>query len=166
MTDDQTAPGATPQAAQDEMSLPLILRAQYTRDLSFENPNPIAAFTLDAENQPGISVNVQAKAQDLGERNFEVVLDIRVDAKMKDEPLFIAELSYGGIVTIGTVVADEDLSHFIMVETPHLLFPFARNIIADMVRNGNYPPFLMPPVNFAALFQQQQNQQNAAATQH
>ena len=158
MTDNQTG--------QDEMSLPLILRAQYTRDLSFENPNPIAAFTLDGQNQAGISVNVQAKAQDLGERNYEVVLDIRVDAKLKDDALFIAELSYGGIVTIGTVVADEDINHFIMVETPHLLFPFARQIISDMVRNGNYPPFLMPPVNFAALFEQQQKQQKPEDTKH
>lgn len=145
----------------------LIMRAQYIRDLSFENPNPIAAFTMSENEQPSISVNIQAKAQDLGERNFEVVLDIRIDAKQEKEPMFIAELSYAGIVTIGGHIIDSDMPHLIMVETPHLLFPFARNILADLTRDSGYPPLLLSPVDFQALYQQQQtNEQDVQPTQH
>lgn len=145
----------------------LIMRAQYIRDLSFENPNPIAAFTMSENEQPSISVNIQAKAQDLGERNFEVVLDIRIDAKQEKEPMFIAELSYAGIVTIGGHIGDSDMPHLIMVETPHLLFPFARNILADLTRDSGYPPLLLSPVDFQSLYEQQQtNEQDAQPTQH
>lgn len=145
-------------------SSPLIMRAQYIRDLSFENPNPIAAFAMNEEGQPSISVNIQAKAQDLGDRNFEVVLDIRIDATQKKDPLFIAELSYAGIVTVGAAVPENDMPHLIMVETPHLLFPFARNILADLTRDSGYPPLLLAPVDFSNLYAQQQ--QSSEVTQH
>jgi preprotein translocase subunit SecB len=140
----------------ENVSLPIMMRAQYVRDLSFENPNPLAAFASEDDAQPNISVGIQAKAQNLGDRNFEVVLDINIEAKREKETLFIVELSYGGIASVASEVPEEHLNPIVMIQIPHLLFPFARNIIADMTRDGGYPPLLLAPVDFANLYEQQQ----------
>lgn len=144
------------------MTLPLTIRAQYIKDLSFENPDPLASFSGDDEKQPSISVGIQAKAQNIGDQNFEVVLDIRIDATREKATLFIAELSYAGIVTIGENMSEEEVAKLVMVETPRLLFPFARNILADTTRDGGFPPLLLAPVDFEHLFEQQKSQ----ATKH
>lgn len=145
-------------STEQPMNQPLMIRAQYIRDLSFENPNPLSIFTSDSEHQPNISVSVQAKAQHLGERSFEVVLDINIDAKRENDQMFIAELSYAGVVTIAPEVKEEHVADMVMVGTPHLLFPFARNILADVTRDGGYPPLMLAPVDFAALYDQQKQQ--------
>ncbi len=139
----------------EQATLPIIVRAQYVKDLSFENPNPIAAFTQDQDTQPSISVNIQVRADNLGSGNFEVILETRVEAKRKENTLFIAELSYGAVVGLDGV-DEQSAVPFIMIETPHLMFPYARNIICDMTREGGFPPLLLAPVDFAALFRQQQ----------
>lgn len=138
-----------------------IVRAQYIRDLSFENPNPLAIFTSESQDQPEISVGIQAKAQNLGDRNFELILDFNIDAKRAQDTMFIVELSYGAVVTVSEDVAESDVQRAVMVDAAHLLFPFARNIIADMTRDGGYPPLMLAPVDFNNLYQQQ-NQQPAA----
>jgi preprotein translocase subunit SecB len=145
------APGTTP----------LAIRAQYIKDLSFENPNPIAIFSSDSEAQPSISVGIQAKAQNLGDRNFEVVLDIRIDATRDKDAMFVAELSYAGVVTVDDSVAEDLVNKMVMVEAPRLLFPFARNILADMTRDGGFPPLLLAPVDFEHLYEQQKSQGKA-----
>jgi len=119
---------------------PITMQAQYIKDLSFENPSPIAAFTNESKAQPGISVGIEAKAEAIGGRNFEVVLDIRIDANREKEHLFIAELSYAGIVTLSDSVNEGDAASLLMIEGPRLLFPFARNILADVTRDGGFPP--------------------------
>ncbi|WP_010300054.1 protein-export chaperone SecB [Candidatus Odyssella thessalonicensis] len=138
-----------------------IVRAQYIRDLSFENPNPLAIFTSESQDQPEISVGIQAKAQNLGDRNFELILDFNIDAKRAQDTMFIVELSYGAVVTVSEDVAESDVQRSVMVDAAHLLFPFARNIIADMTRDGGYPPLMLAPIDFNNLYQQQ-NQQPAA----
>lgn len=140
----------------DNVSLPIMMRAQYVRDLSFENPNPLAAFASEEDAQPNISVGIQAKAQNLGDRNFEIVLDINIEAKREKDTIFIVELSYGGIASVASEVPEEHLNPIVMIQIPHLLFPFARNIIADITRDGGYPPLLLAPVDFASLYEQQQ----------
>lgn len=139
-------------------SLPLTMHAQYIKDLSFENPSPVASFTNEHNAQPNISVNIQAKAENLGGRNFEVVLDIRIDATREESPLFVAELSYAGIITLGDNVTENDAGPLLMIEAPHLLFPFARNILADVTRDGGFPPLMLAPVDFSGLYEQQKDQ--------
>lgn len=140
----------------EQTSAPLILRAQYIKDLSFENPDPIESLSSQDESQPNIGVSVQAKAQNFGGRNFEVVLEIRADAKRDEKVLFIAELVYAGILTVGDQVSEENIAPLVMIEGPHLLFPFARNIIADVTRDGGFPPLMLAPMDFANLYLQQQ----------
>jgi preprotein translocase subunit SecB len=127
--------------------------------LSFENPSPIASFSNESNAQPNISVGIQAKADNLGGRNFEVVLEIRIDATREKTPLFVTELSYAGIVTLGDNVTENEAGPLLMIESPHLLFPFARNILADVTRDGGFPPLMLAPVDFAALYEQQKNQE-------
>lgn len=140
-------------------TLPFTIHAQYIKDLSFENPNPIASFTNENNVQPNISVGIQAKADHLGGANFEVVLDIRIDATRDKTPLFLTELSYAGIVTLADSVSKEDAGPLLMVESPRLLFPFARNILADVTRDGGFPPLMLALVDFATLYEQQKEQE-------
>ena len=147
------------------MTLPITIHAQYIKDLSFENPSPIASFTNETSAQPNISVGIQAKADNLGGRNFEVVLEIRIDATRDKAPLFLTELSYAGIITLGDSVSEDEAGPLLMIEAPRLLFPFARNILADVTRDGGFPPLMLAPVDFAALYEQQKNQAAAEGAQ-
>jgi preprotein translocase subunit SecB len=141
------------------MTLPITIHAQYIKDFSFENPSPITSFTNENHAQPNISVSIQAKADNLGGRNFEVVLDIRIDATRDGNSLFVTELSYAGIISLGESVEEGDAGPLLMIESPRLLFPFARNILADVTRDGGFPPLMLAPVDFAALYEQQKNQE-------
>jgi len=145
-------------AANTGASLPLTAHAQYIKDLSFESPNPIAAFTNESNAQPNISVSVQAKAANLGGRNFEIVLDFRINATREEKPLFLTELSYAGIVSLGEQVEENEAGELLMVEAPRLFFPFARNILSDVIRDGGFPPLMLAPVDFATLYEQQKAQ--------
>lgn len=127
----------------------LIINAQYIKDLSFENPRAPASFRQQT-TQPGVEINVDVKAQGMGTDTYEVVLRVNASAKIQDEALFLAELSYAGLVTVRNV-PQELLTSVVLVETPRLLFPFARNIIADITRDGGFPPLLINPIDFAEL---------------
>src|SRR5437016_1908213 len=144
--------GATPQLQQ------LIINAQYIKDLSFENPR--APASLRQQNAPpAVEINVDVKAQGMGQDAYEVVLTINASAKIGEDSLFLVELAYGGLVTVRNVPQDV-LSSVILVETPRLLFPFARNIIAETTRDGGFPPLLINPIDFSEVLRR-----NAAAGQ-
>jgi preprotein translocase subunit SecB len=137
----------------------LDLHVQFIKDLSFENPNPLKSFATQAEEQPEISVNVQASAENLGERNFEVTLNVLIEAKQKEEAMFILELAYTAIATVGENVAEEDIQEVVMIDVPHLIFPYARNIISDTIRDGGFPPLHLNPMDFRELYEEQKNRQ-------
>ena len=139
------APQPTPTAAAQPQQQ-LIINAQYVKDLSFENPN--APTSLRQQNtQPAVEINVDVKAQGMGQDTYEVVLNINASAKIQNDTLFLVELSYGGVVTVRNV-PQELLTSVVLVETPRLLFPFARNIIAETTRDGGFPPLLINPIDF------------------
>jgi preprotein translocase subunit SecB len=146
-----------------DVNVPIMIRAQYIKDLSFESPNPLRSFTVQSETAPNISVNVQARANSLGNNNFEVVLEFHAEAKRDEDVLFVTELSYAGVVTIGDVPEDQ-IGPMIMIDCPHLLFPFARNIIADITRDGGFSPLYLSPIDFASLYNTQQEQETEGAT--
>ena len=140
--------GAAP-ADQQAQGQQLIVNAQYIKDLSFENPR--APHSLRPQTtQPQVEINVDVGAQNLGPDTFEVVLTIKSSAKIQEEALFLVELAYAGVVTVRNV-PQEMLSAVVLVETPRLLFPFARNIIADTTRDGGFPPLMINPIDFAEL---------------
>jgi preprotein translocase subunit SecB len=94
---------------------------------------------------------VQARPVEEGQNVFEVSLVIRADAKAQDVPCFIVELTYCGIFTLN--VPQEHVEAVLLVECPRLLFPFARNILAEVTRDGGFPPVMLNPIDFVQLWQ-------------
>ena len=147
------ASGAAPQAVLN----PLTIRAQYIKDLSFENPRaPTSIQSL--QSPPAIEVTVNVGAQHLSEQDYEVTLTISASAKSESDPLFVVELTYAGVVSLGQV-PQEHMRPLLLIEGPRLLFPFARNIIADATRDGGFPPLLLQPIDFVELYRREIAQQ-------
>lgn len=140
---------------------PLMIGAQYIKDLSFENPQGPETLASLQEN-PQISVEVNTNARHLGESVYEVSLFIRGEAEANEKPVFIVELTYGAIVTVGDV--DEDhVRPLLLIEVPRHLFPFARGIVANVTRDGGFPPLLINPLDFALLYMEQHGEPAEAA---
>jgi preprotein translocase subunit SecB len=151
----QSSPGA-PQG-------PLVLNIQYTKDLSFEVPGAPEIFaTLREQPRVDLQLDVQARPVQEGGNVFEVSLQIRADAQAEGRACFIAELVYCGIFTVN--VPPEQLEPVLLVECPRLLFPFARNILADVTREGGFPPVMLAPIDFVALWQSRRAEGQVAGT--
>jgi preprotein translocase subunit SecB len=131
---------------------------QYVKDLSFENPG--APMTLTARPQIDLGVDLQARRLD--PERFEVEIKLRVSAKAEEKPVFLLELIYAGLLLIQGV-PEEMLQPVLLIEGPHLLFPFARRIVADVIRDGGMPPLMIEPIDFAALFRAKTGQGQPAA---
>jgi preprotein translocase subunit SecB len=140
----------------DALSHSLLINAQYLKDLSFESPRAPQTL-LNPEGQPEVNLNVDVKARSLGPEVFEVILTMSADARLKSEPVFMVELSYGAVVTVKNA-APELVPLLVFVETPRILFPFARNVIANATRDGGFPPLLVNPIDFADLLRRQHEQ--------
>ncbi len=126
--------------------------AQYVKDLSFENPNAPRSLAPSGQ-QPAINIQVNVEATPLGTTDFEVTLRLEGKAEIQDTVLFSFELLYAGAFRIQNVPA-ESIQPVVLIECPRLLFPFAREIIANAVRNGGFAPLLLDPFDFAALYRQ------------
>jgi preprotein translocase subunit SecB len=138
--------GATAQATGPRLSI----LTQYVKDLSFENPR--APLGLQpGQPRPEIQIQVDVQARQLGEEQFEVVLDLNAEARAGESVVFLTELSYGGVFSIANIPADS-LQPLLLIECPRLLFPFARRIIADATRDGGFPPLMVDPIDFVALY--------------
>jgi preprotein translocase subunit SecB len=182
-----TTPPAAPGAGQMP---PLLVNIQYVKDMSFEVPNAPQIFA-QLRSQPVVNVNIDVQARRLHpEQNaFEVTLMIKTEAlegpataqtgspadngqqhttvpvtppapSSSSPPLFMAELAYAGVFTL-TGLPDNAIEPVLLVECPRLLFPFARNILADITREGGFPPVLLQPVDFVALWQRRRAAQEA-----
>lgn len=125
---------------------------QYIKDLSFENPNAPASLA-PGDSAPQISVNVNVNARRLSEADVEVELKLEATAQRGVKALFVTEVTYAGVFQIKNV-PQEHLQPVMLIECPRLLFPFARQILADATRQGGFPPLMIDPVDFAALYQQ------------
>jgi preprotein translocase subunit SecB len=140
------APGAMPSNAGEFGVL-----AQYIKDFSFENPNaPRSLSPLQQQPEIGIQVNVTPKA--ISNTDFEVELRIDGKAEASGLMLFSFDLTFAGVFRLQNI-PPENVSPLIMIEAPRLLFPFAREIISSAIINGGFPPLLLNPVDFVALYQ-------------
>ena len=134
--------------------------AQYAKDFSFENPNaPRSLQTQDGNPQINLQVNVAAKQ--LAESDFEVDLTLEGNAKVNADVLFAFELTYSGVFRLQNI-PQEQLHPVVMIECPRLLFPFARQMVADAVRNGGFPPLYIDPIDFVGLYRQKMMEQQGA----
>jgi preprotein translocase subunit SecB len=135
----------------------LMVQTQYIKDLSFENPRAPAGFE-PGQARPEIQVRVDVRAQALGAERYEVSLQLHVDAKAGEQTTFMIELTYGGLFAMQNL-PQESMQAILLVECPRLLFPFARRIIADATRDGGFPPLMIDPIDFAALYRRRQQAQ-------
>ena len=121
---------------------------QYIKDLSFENPGAPAGFT----GTPEIDMGVDLKARPLAPDHYEVVFHVRVKASTEERTLFILELAYGAVVRLSNMPEDA-VQRVLLIQAPNLMFPFARRIVADAVRDGGMPPLVIEPIDFVSLYQ-------------
>lgn len=155
----------TPAQPQEQQLPPLVVNIQFVKDLSFEVPGaPDIYSTLRTPPQVQLNLDVQARALQEGGNVYEVTLVIRAEATEAaagngnaaanggGRPVFIVDLSYSGVFTL-TNVPPEAVEPVLLVECPRLLFPFARNVLADVTREGGFQPVLLQPIDFVSLWQ-------------
>lgn len=134
--------------------------SQYVKDLSFENPNAPAIF--QQQEAPQIDVQFNIGTGQIGDDVHEVVLKIEARAEVSGQTAFIVDLTYAGLFGFRNVPT-EQIQPFMLGEAPRLLFPFARRVLADAVRDGGFPPLLLEPIDFGQLYMQQQAAQDQGA---
>ena len=156
MNEDTQVSGANGEADLQNLP-PIMIGAQYIKDLSFENPQGPEVL-VSMSDSPQVNIDVNSSARSLAEDVYEVALFIRGEAKSEDKTVFIVELTYGGIVTLSNI-AEEDVQPILLIEAARQLFPFARSIIANVTRDGGFPPLLINPMDFAALYNDARTEQ-------
>ena len=124
--------------------------AQFIRDLSFENPRAPDALR-PGQTQPQIDLGVEMNARGRDDGLYEVDLKLSAKAVREDGPLFVVELVYGGVFQI-TGVSGEDVEPVLLIECPRYLFPFARQVIAQVTGEGGFPPFMLDPIDFSGVY--------------
>jgi preprotein translocase subunit SecB len=171
-------PAQSPAGQQVQAQLNVL--GQYIKDFSFENPNAPRSLN-PTQTQPAINIQINVGVQQLADTDYEVTLKLEGKAETTDtvsassQPsgeskppaggmvLFAFDLTFAGVFRVQNV-PQESLQPLIMIECPRLLFPFAREIVATAVRNGGFPPLLLDPVDFVALYQQRAAQVQSQTT--
>ena len=150
-------PAGAPQNAPN-----LNVLTQYVKDFSFENPGAPQSLRMRPGSSPNINISIGVQSAPLGNSEFEV--ELRIDARATDGQavLFAIELVYAGVFRF-TNIPPEQSRAVALIECPRLIFPFARQIVAEASRNGGFPPLLIDPVDFVAMYRQQMANEAAAA---
>lgn len=149
MTDLSQGNGGAPGQPQPTMNV----LAQYVKDMSFENPHSAKLLSQPLNGQPNINLQINVNSRQMAPTDYEVELSIEAKATADSSTLFVAELVYAGLFRI-TGLPAERLGPVLLIDCPHLLFPFARQILAEATQNGGYAPLLLSPIDFVGLYQQ------------
>lgn len=151
-----------PQGPQGPAAPSLLLRAQYVKDVSFENPRaPASLFSL--RESPAMDVNVSLGAQRLEGNVFELTIHIAVRAVVEKTTIFLGDLSYGGVLELQNIPEDS-IEPTIFVQGAQLIYPFARRVIADLTRDGGFPPLQLEPIDFLSMYRDQRQNKPAGTT--
>ena len=152
-------PPITAPAAEPGLQPSMRILGQYLKDLSFENPNAPTSLAPQTK-QPDINISVNVNARNLGTSDFEVELHIDAKAAADGKTIFAGEILYAGVFRMENF--PENLLHpAVLIECPRMLFPFARQILADATRNGGFPPLMLDPIDFASMYQKRMQTQAA-----
>jgi len=130
----------------------LSVLAQYVKDLSFESPGAPQSLQGPGQN-PQLKVGVNVNASPRGDDAYEVALHIEAHAKSDAGVIYNAELVYGGLFRLRNI-PEHLLQPVLFVDCPTILFPFVRRVLADVVRDGGFPPLMLDPIDFARLYTQ------------
>jgi preprotein translocase subunit SecB len=165
MADGKNGKGKQPKAAaappaEDEATPAPSVQAQvvgqFIRDLSFENPNVARLLEGPGEN-PNLKLEVNVAAERMGPDLFQSAIDFKAHATNKDGTIYIMELVYGGLFRLQNL-PEESLEPFLLINCPTILFPFLRRLVADITREGGFPPLLLDPIDFGGLFMRRQQE--------
>lgn len=124
----------------------------YTKDISFEAPNTPQVFQQNWS--PEINVGLGSDVTKLADEVYELVLNVTVEAKHEDKTIFLVEVHQGGLFGVKGF-ADDEIEALMGVAAPNVLFPYARELVSDLVTRGTFPQFVLQPVNFEVLYAQQ-----------
>ena len=146
------APGIQPETTAAPAAAPQMkILGQYLKDLSFENPHAPQSLNTPAV-QPEISISVNVNARTLSPTDYEVELHLEAKASHEQKVVFAADLLYAGVFRLENI-PQEALHPVVLIECPRMLFPFARQVLADATRNGGFPPLMLDPIDFAGMYQ-------------
>ena len=156
----QASPQAVPETSAKTQPQLTVL-AQYIKDLSFESPSAPQSLQGPGEN-PQLKVGANVNAGSKGEDVYEVALQLEVHAKSDNGVIYNVELIYGGLFRLRGVPQNL-LQPVLFVDCPTILFPFLRRVLADVIRDGGFPPLMLDPIDFGRLYAQNLAQSQAAA---
>ncbi|MAI61173.1 MAG: protein-export chaperone SecB [Micavibrio sp. TMED27] len=144
----------SPEQQQIAPDVPINILTQYVRDLSFENPNAPQSI-IGGGGQPDMDLNIGMDARKIPEEDsdslYEVVINLKATAKRGEDVVFMVELQYGATVEISQI-PQENHHPVLLIEIPRLVFPYVRQIVSDTTVRGGFPPLLLNPVDFQALY--------------
>ena len=160
MTDSNIVGPAGPESGEGMASIRIL--TQFIRDLSFENPRAPESLRPTG-TQPQIDVGVELNARTRMDDLHEVDIKFTASAKNEGETVFQVELLYGGLFQISGV-PEESLEAVLLIECPRFMFPFVRKVVADVTMEGGFPPFLLDPIDFAAIYLARRNQMASEPT--
>ncbi len=159
MSDNQTGgqTGGGTGAAQGQPQGLLTVHTQYVRDLSFENPNAPQIYA-QMKTQPQVDLRIELPIRRIQERLFELGLKFTLNAKVEQHTAFVVELDYAGLMSVGDHVQEDEVEAVLAIDGARMLFPFARRVVSDVVRDGGFPPVMIGSLDFAKLYQQRKAQ--------
>lgn len=166
MSDPDTSPAPTSDpvangAINPDEAPQVAVVAQYVKDMSTENPSAPGVFQW--QSQPTLDVQFNINVNRVADEFHEVVLKITVKAASEQGTHFFVDLAYGGLFGLRNV-AEEALPPFLLIEAPRLLFPFARQVVAEQVQSMGFPPVLLDPIDFAQVYMAQVEAAQASET--
>ena len=134
----------------------------YVKDVSFEVPGAPQVF--NEQTQPQLQLNLNQRVQRVGDNVFEVVLGVTLTCKANDKPLYLAEVQQAGLFNLRGFEA-QTLDAMLGIQCPHVLYPYARQLVSDLVQAGGFPPFFLQPINFEGLYAEGLRQRAAQGQQ-
>ncbi len=149
--------------AAEEQQVPFAIQRIYVKDISFESPNAPAIFRK--EWQPEVKLDLDTRSEKLEDNMFEVILSLTVTTTVGGETAFLCEVQQAGIFAVPEL-QDAQMAHMLASFCPNILFPYARETVANLVNRGTFPQLNLAPVNFDALFAQYVQQRQAEAQAH
>jgi preprotein translocase subunit SecB len=162
MSESRDGSNGAPRPEETPVNVQARVLGQYIKDLSFENPNVHKLLEGPGDN-PNLQVEVNVNATKMQDKIYESAIAFKAQASNKAGVIYDLELSYAGLFQIEPM-PDQALQHFLLINCPALLFPFLRRLVADLTREGGFPPLLLDPIDFAGLYLKRQRELGESAT--
>ena len=144
---------------QEKLQEIFMIEKLYVKDVSLEIPNAPKIFLN--KTQPSIELKLTFATTNIDDSLYNTILNITVDAKVDQNQLYLIELQYAGIFQIKNI-AENSIEFIKEVEIPNILYPYAREVLSDLIFKGGFQPILLPPTNFVQIYHNKKNSQNNA----